>query len=119
MIEPSESGSLYDFVGDDYQAPIEQPKPRERTVGQFANRTDMSTPYVNKEMPQHVTEAMTVVQEDNSRMAWWRLFTGQIPKCSFERDVNDKFGGRPPGEFNYKEKQAQYISFYKESMKNL
>lgn len=107
--------SFYDqFAGS--EAPVTEPVKKVREVN-WQSSDNFKREEALKQ--KHAKEAMTIDQPDNSKMAWWRLFTGQIPKCSFERDVNSKFGGKPQGEFNYTEKQAQYISFYKQAMEDL
>lgn len=111
-----DNGSLYDqFSG--IQPPAQPPAQKKVREINWQSADNARREEALKQ--KHVTDAMEIEQKDNSKMAWWRLFTGQIPKCNFEREVNSKYGGKPQGKFDYKEKRAQYISFYKQAMSEL
>jgi hypothetical protein len=110
MIKAEQGGSMYDFVSDDHEAPPQ----RERTVGQFANRENMSEPYVNREAPK--VNPVEVEQKDESSIAFWRMFTGQMPKGAFEQSVNIKFGGREAIGELFREKKIEYVKLYKQIM---
>lgn len=110
MIKAEQGGSMYDFVGDNHEAPQQ----KEREVGWQANREDMSKPYVNREPPRH--EAMEIEQKDESSAGYWRMFTNQIPKGSFEQSVNIRFGGREAIGGLFREKKIEYVKLYKSMM---
>ena len=109
-----ESDSLYSQF-DEYEAP--QPTTTSN-IGQHANRKDMTKPYVNV-APKHVQEAMASEQKDESSNGFWRMFTKQIPKGTFEQSVNMAFGGKPEGEFNYMKEKQRYIDLYRKMMGEL
>lgn len=83
----------------------------------FANRPDMTKPYVNREAPN--IEPVEIEQKDESKMAYWRMFTQQMPKGSFEQSVNIKFGGRESIGGLFKEKKIEYVKLYKKLMGEL
>ena len=95
----------------------EAPQPKERAVNWQANRENTSKPYVNNH-PSHVKEAMRIEQKDESGLAFWRLFTQQNPKGSFEQSVNFAFGELKSG-FDFRAEKLRYITLYRELMKEL
>jgi len=116
MIKQEDSSSMYDFMSSDHEAP-EAPQPRERVAGQFANREDLSTPYVNREAPKVIP--VELEQKDESSISYWRMFTRQIPKGSFEQSVNLAFGGREAIGGLFREKKIEYVKLYKSMMGDL
>jgi hypothetical protein len=98
--------SFYSQFGD-----TEAPPQRERTVGQFANRENLSTPYVNREAPK--VNPVEVEQKDESEAAYWRMFIRQLPKGELEQSVNIKFGGREAIGELFREKKIEYVKLYK------
>lgn len=111
MIKAEESGSLYDFIGNNHEAP----QPQGRTVNQFANRPDMSKPYVNK-APNHSAHYERKEQLNDSKNAYWRMFSGQMPKGEFEQNVNTRFGGKLAIGADYRGKMPEYITIYKKML---
>lgn len=113
------SDSFYDQFGGGDSPVIEQPpieqKPRERTAGQFANRADMSKPYVNK-APDHSAHYDRKEQANESKGAYWRMHTKQIPKGEFEQSVNNRFGGKDEIGEDYRGKMPSYVALYKKMM---
>ena len=112
----NDGGTMYDFVDETHEAPA-QPK-RERVVGQFANRENMSDPYVNKEQPKHVKEAMRIEQPDNSYYAFGDYVWHRHPKSEFDRSVNIAFGAYDAS-LSYIEQRNRYQSLYREMMAKL
>jgi hypothetical protein len=109
VINPEDKSSMYDFMQSDYQAPEVECK--------FANRPDMTKPYVNREAPN--VEPVEIEQKDESAMGYWRMFTRQIPKGSFEQSVNIAFGGREAIGGLFREKKVEYVTLYKKLMEEL
>jgi hypothetical protein len=107
--------SFYSQFGDG--AAPEAPQPRERVAGQFANREDLSTPYVNRDAPK--CNPVEIEQKDESKLAYWRMFTNQMPKGSFEQSVNIAFGGREAIGGLFREKKVEYVTLYKKLMEEL
>jgi hypothetical protein len=105
--------SFYSQFGDT-PAP-EAPPQRERVAGQFANREDLSTPYVNK-APNHSAHYEQKEQKDESKIAYWRMFTNQMPKGEFEQNVNKRFGGRESIGGLFRERKLEYIALYKQML---
>lgn len=120
-----ENDSVYGFMDNDYQAPtmenydgepIEQKPPRERTVNQFANRAPDDNKYNNKTTPVHAKESLRVEQKNESDIAYWRMFTRQIPKGEFENSVNVRFGGRDAISPDFRGKKIEYVELYKSTL---
>ncbi len=105
--------SFYSQFGD--TAPPAQPK--EREVGRFANRKDLSKPYVNR-MPNHVKEAMTIEQENFSYYEFDNLAFNRNPRDAFGAKVNQAFGKLEKG-FDFREEKQRYIQLYKTMMEAL
>jgi hypothetical protein len=113
MIKAEQGGSFYDgFAGN--EAPTQ---PSRREEGWQANRENMSEPYVNRDTPKH--EPVEIEQKDESKLAYWRMFTNQMPKGSFEQSVNIAFGGREAIGGLFREKKVEYITLYKKLMEEL
>jgi len=107
MIKAEQGGSMYDFVGDNHEAPQQ----KEREVNWQANRDDMSKPYVNTAPKVNPVE---IEQKDESNMGYWRMFTNQMPKGAFEQSVNIRFGGREAIGGLFREKKVEYVKLYKQ-----
>ena len=103
------SESFYSQFSDTHEAPQQ----KEREAGWQANREDMSKPYVNTAPKVNPVE---VEQKDESSIAFWRMFTGQIPKGAFEQSVNIRFGGREAIGELFREKKIEYVKLYKKLM---
>ena len=89
----------------------EAPQPKERAVNWQANRDNTSEPYINREAPK--VNPVEVEQKDESSVAYWRLFTRQMPKGAFEQSVNLAFGGREAIGCLFREKKIEYVKLYK------
>lgn len=139
MIAPAETGSLYDFVDNDYSAPVNEvmqspmveqkavracdsdvpqaPKAPVREENWMANREPGDNKYNNKDLPRHVQDAIAPgEQKNNSVMAFWRLFTQQKAVDTFEDSVNLRFGGRDAIGALFREKKIEYVTLYKQIM---
>ena len=108
-----DNGSLYD------QFPSHEASQSKREVNWMQNRPDNTQPYVNKEMPRHVTEAMQITHVDRSYYAFDDMLFGRNPRDGFTDTVNKSFGGKPTGDFNFKHEKQRYITHYREAMNSL
>jgi hypothetical protein len=103
-----DNGSLYDqFIGHSAPA-IEQKAPLEREVNWQASN--------NERFKREIPNPVETEQKDESGMAFWRMFTQQIPKGSFEQSVNIRFGGREAIGEQFREKKIEYVKLYKSIM---
>lgn len=90
----------------------------EREVGWQANRDDTTKPYVNRETPRHIQEAMTIEQIDYSYYEFDNLAFGRNPRDAFGAKVKQAFGTLEKG-FNFKDEKARYQKLYKKMMSEL
>ena len=92
-----ENDSVYGFMDDDYSAPVaEQAEPLVREVNWQSS---------NNERFKRAPDTNEPEQKDESNMAYWRMFTHQMPKGSFEQSVSIKFGGREAIGERFREKK--------------
>ena len=113
MIKAEQGGSMYDFIDNSHEAPvIEQKAPLVREQNWQSSNNER----FKRDLPDHVKDAMNTEQKDESSMGFWRMFTNQNPKGSFEQSVNIRFGGREAIGELFREKKAEYITLYRQIM---
>ena len=116
MIQQEESGSLYDFVDSNHTAPvIEQKAPLVREVNWQASNNER----FKRDLPDHVKDAMAVEVVDRSYYAFEDLVWNRNPRDSFTDKVNREFGGKPTGDFSFRDEKARYIKLYKSMMQEI
>lgn len=111
MIKAEQGGSMYDFMSSDHEAPVIEQKPLVREVNWQSSNNER----FKREMPNPVETE----QKDESGMAFWRMFTQQIPKGAFEQSVNIRFGGREAIGVEFKSKKIEYVKLYKSILEEL
>jgi hypothetical protein len=106
-------GSFYDdFAGN--EAPMAD-KPLVREPGWQASNNER----FKKDLPDHVSDAMTVTQADHSYYAFTRFAFGHPPRDNFESQVNkahkNQFGDLVKG-FVFPVERDKYMKFYRGMM---
>ena len=107
-------GSLYDqFSG--HEAPAVEPRePLEREVNWQSSNNER----FKRDLPDHVRDAMSTEQKDNSYYEFDNMVFGRNPKDSFGKSVNRTFGGLTKG-FDFREEKKRYITLYRKLMHEL
>jgi len=116
MIKPEESGSMYDFMSSDHEAPVIEKK---APLVREQNWQSANNERFKQDLPDHVRDAMTVTQTDMSYYAFNRFAFGHPVRDNFEQGVNKAYKeqvGELQKGFIFIDERNKYQSFYRQMM---
>ena len=107
--------SLYDFVGDSYEAPLIPQKPIRDTP--HANRQDLSEPYVGRhEESKQSKSSSGTTEKTSAAVEFWKFFTRQITSNCTAQSVNRSFTRNEITGDNFQQQKEKYTRLYNEQV---
>jgi hypothetical protein len=111
----NDSGTMYDFMSDDYEAPVQSTAPKKAAVETpHANRQDLSKPYSSEFKSKCESAPAGQDKKTSAENEWWLFFTRQNTVSDTAMKVNKGFNRAALNGDNYSLERDRYIKSYGE-----